>query len=105
MPVSKNDTDTRAMGKIAKLKPKYDLDRETVVDRNKDARRAFARRNEMKASFSVDAELLLQARRRRSVLEHQTLIGIDVAMRLLRHQRAFMVRTLGHPDDGHVMRC
>ena len=41
MPVSKNDTGTRAMGKIAKLKPKYGLDRETVVDRHEDARRAF----------------------------------------------------------------
>ena len=29
------------MGKIAKLKPKYDLDREMVVDRHEDARRAF----------------------------------------------------------------
>ena len=48
------------MGKVVKFK--YDLDRETVVDRHEDARRAFARRNEMKASFSVDAELLLQAR-------------------------------------------
>jgi hypothetical protein len=41
MPVSKNDTGTRAMGKIAKLKFKYDLDREMVVDRHEDARRAF----------------------------------------------------------------
>src|ERR1700749_623426 len=39
---------------------------------------------------SVDAELLLQARRRGRVLEHQPLVLIDVAMRLLRHQRALV---------------
>src|SRR5579871_2070144 len=39
---------------------------------------------------SVDAELLLQARGRRRVLEHETLVRIDVAMRLLRHQRALV---------------
>ena len=37
MPVSKNDTGTCAMGKIAKLKPKYDLDRETVGTKTRDA--------------------------------------------------------------------
>src|ERR1700681_1084883 len=39
---------------------------------------------------SVDPELLLQARRRRRVLEHQSLVRIDVAVRLLGHQRAFV---------------
>src|ERR1700761_5125604 len=39
---------------------------------------------------SVDAELLLQARRRGRVLEHQPLVRIDIAMRLLRHQRALV---------------
>src|ERR1700730_16056796 len=35
---------------------------------------------------SVDAELLLQARRRGRVLEHQPLVRIDITMGLLRHQ-------------------
>src|SRR5271168_3917437 len=35
-------------------------------------------------------ELLLQARRRRGVLEHQSLLRIDVVIRLLRHQRPLM---------------
>src|SRR3954470_1522593 len=39
---------------------------------------------------SVDAEFLLQTRRRCRVLEHEPLLRIDVAMRLLRHQRTFM---------------
>src|SRR5207237_5485793 len=39
---------------------------------------------------SVDPELLLQARRRGRVLEHQPLVRIDVAVRLLRHQRALV---------------
>src|SRR5207342_3225657 len=39
---------------------------------------------------SVDAELLLQARRGGRVLEHQPLVRIDVAVRLLRHQRALV---------------
>src|ERR1700730_10849428 len=39
---------------------------------------------------SVDPELLLQARRRRRVLEHQPFVRIDITVRPLRHQRAFM---------------
>ena len=39
---------------------------------------------------SRHAELLLQAGRRRRVLEHQPLVRIDVAVRLLRHQRALV---------------
>src|SRR5437879_2966031 len=39
---------------------------------------------------STDPELLLQARRRRRILEHQPLVRVDVAVRLLRHQRTFV---------------
>src|SRR5690242_13547769 len=39
---------------------------------------------------SADSELLLQTRGRRGVLEHQPLVRIDVAVRLLRHQSALM---------------
>src|SRR5437879_9509951 len=39
---------------------------------------------------STDPELLLQARRRCRVLEHQPLVRIDVAVGLLRHQRTFV---------------
>src|SRR5690242_7071686 len=39
---------------------------------------------------SVDSKLLLQARRRSRVLKHQPLVRINVAVRLLRHQRAFV---------------
>src|SRR5215470_3092349 len=39
---------------------------------------------------SADPELFLQARRRGRVLEHEPLVWIDVAMRLLRHQRALV---------------
>src|SRR6202167_5430085 len=39
---------------------------------------------------SIDPEFLLQARRRRRVLEHQPLVRIDIAVRLLGHQRPLM---------------
>src|ERR1700760_204494 len=39
---------------------------------------------------SVDAELLLQARRRGRVLEYEPLVRIDITVRFLRHQRAFV---------------
>src|SRR3979490_3595526 len=39
---------------------------------------------------SIDPELLLQARRRGRVLEHQPLVRIDVAVGLLRHQGALV---------------
>src|SRR5262245_40709091 len=42
------------------------------------------------ASNSRHAQLLLQARRRGSVLKHQLLLRIDVAVRFLRHQRALV---------------
>src|SRR6202021_4116312 len=42
------------------------------------------------AAGSIDPELLLQTRRRRRVLEHQPLVRIDIAVRLLGHQRTLM---------------
>src|SRR4051794_10530107 len=64
---------------------------------------------------SVDTKLLLQAGGRRRVLEHQPLIGIDVAVGFLRHQRAFVetaqdqldlagisVDVADREDAGHV---
>src|ERR1700680_3892526 len=39
---------------------------------------------------SVDPELLLQARGRRRVLEHQPLVRINITVRLLGHQRTFV---------------
>jgi hypothetical protein len=47
---------------------------------------------------SVDSKLLLQARRRSRVLKQQPLVRIDVTMRLLRHQRAFVEAALGFRD-------
>src|SRR3954470_6874954 len=40
--------------------------------------------------YSVDAELLLQAGRGRRVLENEPLVGIDVTVRFLSHQRRLM---------------